>query len=104
VKRLQSDRRSFAIRRQGLLLELRGLVESGRATDQRIADLLKDLKALEGEEPDVLRRDRDALDAVLTPIQQAKLRILEVQVEQRLRELLGRVRGGQGRQGVPRPD
>ena len=96
VRRLQSDRRDLAQRRQGILLEMRGQLESGRATEARVADLLKDLKAIESEEPATLRKDRDALDASLTPLQQAKLRILEAQVEQRLRELMNRVKAGGG--------
>ena len=96
VKKFQSDRRGFAERRHEILREMRRLLESGRATEGRIGELLRDVKAIEGEEPAALRRDVDALDAVLTPIQQAKLRVLQLEIEQKLRELMGRVRQGQG--------
>jgi Spy/CpxP family protein refolding chaperone len=93
IKRLQSDRRSFVLRRSQALNEMRRLLESGRATDARIAELMKDLKTIEAEEPTLLRRNSDSLDAELTPLQQAKLRLLENRVEQRLREVMSRVRG-----------
>jgi len=103
LKKLQSDRREFVQRRRGLLMEMRGLFESGRATEPRIEDLLRDLKKLEADEPMLLRHDRDALDAALSPVQQAKLRILESEVEGRLRQLAGQVRGqgAAGRRGTP---
>jgi hypothetical protein len=97
VKKLQADRRSFVERRHGLMKEMRELLEAGQASEVRIKDLLQQLKALENEEPGTLRRDADALDAALSPVQQAKVRILEVQVEQKMRELLSRVRS----QGAP---
>ena len=36
----------------------------------------------------------EALDAALTPLQQAKYRLLELEVEQRMRDLMNRVREG----------
>ena len=92
VKKLQTDRRAYAQRRQRALQELRRSLQAGSATDARVTELLRELKAVESEEPGALRRDRDALDAALTPIQQAKLRLLEVELERRLRELLNQVR------------
>lgn len=103
LKRLQSDRRSFIERRHEMLMEMRRQLESGRATEARVSELLRDLKALESDEPGVLRRDREALDGVLTPLQQAKLRILEVQVEHKIRELTARVRAGPGGRRNPGP-
>jgi hypothetical protein len=104
LKKLQADRRDFVFKRQSMLRELRSQIESGRATEPRVADVLKDLRTLEADEPAALRRNRDALDAVLTPIQQAKLRILEAQVEQRLREIMGRARAGAGQKGLRPPE
>lgn len=96
VKRLQGDRRSFIERRHEWLLEMRRLLETGRATEPRIGELLRDIKGLEADEPGILRRDLDALDAQLTPLQQAKLRVLQAEVEQKIRDLMARVRAGQG--------
>lgn len=96
LKKLQADRRSFVLRRSQTLGEMRRLLESGRATDARIDALMKDLRTLEAEEPAVQRRNADSLDAELSPVQQAKLRLLESRVEQRLREIVNRVRGDAG--------
>jgi hypothetical protein len=92
VKRLQTDRRAFAQRRQRALQELRRSLQAGSATDARVTELLRELKTVESEEPVALGRDREALDAALAPLQQAKLRLLEIELERRLRELLNQVR------------
>ena len=105
VKKLQADRRAFTQARAQTLGELKRLLESGNATDANVAALMKTLRASEAQEPDVLRRDREGLDALLSPVQQAKLRILENRVEQRLRELVTRTRPDAGnkpfRRAVP---
>jgi len=99
VKRLQGDRRDYAEKRRQTLGEMRRLLESGSSTEPRIADLVDRLRVLEVEGPAALRRDLDAVDAVLTPLQQAKFRLIEARVEQRIRELMARARaqGGGGR-------
>lgn len=96
VKRLQSDRRQLAQRRQRALMEMRKLLQSGIATEGRLEDLLRELKAVESEQPAVVRRDLEAIDGVLTPVQQAKYRILELEVERKIREVMTQMRG-QGR-------
>jgi hypothetical protein len=105
LKKLQSDRRSYTERRRDRLQEMRRLFESGRASEQRIAELMKDVLALEKEQPEILHKDVEALDAVLTTVQKAKLRLLEIQVEQNIRELMNRVRQqqrpGAGRRTLP---
>lgn len=102
VKRLQTDRRQLAQRRQRTVMELRRLLQSGSATDARVSELLRELKAVESEEPAAIRRDRDALDAVLNPVQQAKYRIMEVELERRLRELMNQVRRNAAEPARPR--
>ena len=92
VKRLQDDRRRVVRARFEALSELRRVLQSGSATDARVADLLRMLKTAEIDEPAVIRKDVDAIDAVLTPLQQAKYRVLEVEVERRLREMMSQVR------------
>lgn len=96
VKRLQTDRRGFVQRRHEILQEMRGLLESGRATEARVGELMRELRTSENAEPGVIRKDTEAIDAVLTPVQQAKLRILELQVEQKIRGLASRARPGPG--------
>jgi hypothetical protein len=99
VRRLQSVRRDYAERRRDRIAELRRVLESGTGTEAGIAEQMKGLKALELEEPGAVRREVDAVDAQLSPVQQAKLRLLELRFEQRLRELLRR---GQGQGAGPR--
>jgi hypothetical protein len=92
VKRLQSDRRDLAQRRIRALMQLREQMSAGAATEAQVAALLKDVKAAEAEEPATLRRDRDAIDGALTTVQQAKFRVMEVEVERRIRALMTQVR------------
>ena len=66
-------------------------------------ELLRDVKAAEAEEPGLLRKDRDAIDAVLSPLQQAKFRVLEVEVEHKIRELMNQIRTQRRNQQKPRP-
>ena len=104
VKRLQTDRRGFGQRRMRALVELRRSFDSGNATDAQVGELLKELKAVEAEEPAAIQKDVEAVDAALTPVQQAKFRILEVEVERRLRELMSQVRRKGGPGARARPD
>jgi hypothetical protein len=96
VKRLQTDRRALFLRRNQPLMELRKSLASGEATEARVSELLAQIKSAEAEEPAVLRKDREAVDGVLGPVQQAKFRVLEMEVEHKIRELMGQVRS-QGR-------
>jgi hypothetical protein len=93
VKRLQSDRRQFAQRRQRALQEMRKQLQSGGATEGRLEELLREVKAVESELPTVIRRDLDAIDSVLTPIQQAKYRVLELEVERKIGQIMMQMRG-----------
>lgn len=104
IKRLQTVRRGFVQRRRETMAEMRRLLESGSGTGPRITELITALKVQELEQPAAVRREADAVDAQLTPLQQAKLRLLEARVEQRLRELLQRGQGQNARQSRPRGD
>ena len=90
VKKLQSDRRDYAKRRMQALRLLRKTLLSGSATEAGVVDLLKDLKNASAEERAGTLRNLEVLDAVLTPIQQAKYRVFEAEVDLRLRHLLAR--------------
>ena len=76
-----------------------------------MAELLREVKAAEAEEAATMRRDLDAIDAVLTPVQQAKYRVLEVEVERKIRGAHGRPApaeparpaAGDGRSRSPEP-
>ena len=100
VKRLQTDRRDILQRRQRALMELRRLLASGGATEARVTELLREVKTAEAEEPAILRKDRDAIDGVLSPVQQAKFRVLEVEVERKIRELMGQIRSERPQPGA----
>lgn len=99
VKKLQSDRRDFARRRMQALRLLRKALSSGTATEAGVVDLLKELKAASADERAGTLRNLEVLDAVLTPIQQAKYRVFEAEVDLRLRHLLARSqdRGSSGK-------
>ena len=99
VKRLQGERRTYFLERTRTVREMRRLLRQGGASETEVLDLLKQLKALDADGPAQTRKNLDALDALLTPVQQAKYRVLEVEVEQRMRELMNRVRPRQ----APRP-
>jgi len=104
VMRLHHDRRELVHRRLQNLRELRRLLASGAATEAQVEQRLREAKRLENDEPTTLRRDREAVDAALSPLQQAKFRVLEAEVEQKIRGLRSRMRGRpgpRGRRGVP---
>ena len=92
VKKLQHERREYIVERGRLVREMRRLLQQGGAVEPQVLELLKQAKALDAEGPERSRRSLEALDALLTPLQQAKYRVLESEVEQRMRELLSRAR------------
>lgn len=92
VKRLQKDRRDLAQRRGRAMSDLRRILESGAATEPRVVELMKEVKAVEAEQSETVRKDMDAIDGVLTPVQQAKFRLLEVEVERKIRALMNDLR------------
>jgi hypothetical protein len=103
VKRLQNDRRQYAQRRQRALQEMRRLLQSGGATEGRLEELLRELKVVESDQAPAIRRDMDAVDAVLSPVQQAKYRVLELDVERKIREVMTQMRGQAHPSGRGRP-
>jgi Spy/CpxP family protein refolding chaperone len=92
VKKLQKDRRDFAQRRRQMLQELRRSLASGSATEAKALEQLKNLKTIETDEPPLILKDLRDVDAALTPIQQAKFRVMEIEIEARIRQMLNRVR------------
>ena len=96
VTKLQTERREYHFERTRKMREMRRLLRQGGATEAQVLELLGQVKALDAEGPARARRDLEALDAVLTPLQQAKFRVLELEVEQRMRELVRRARPREG--------
>jgi Spy/CpxP family protein refolding chaperone len=101
VTQLHRDRREALHRRMQGLREMRRLLASGAATEAEVQQKLLELKRLENDEPLRLRRDREAVDAALTPLQQAKFRVLEAEVEQKIRSLRHGRSGRPGRRPAP---
>jgi hypothetical protein len=101
VTRLQRDRREAGQRRVKALQELNRVMKAGGATEARVSDLLREVKAAEVEGPATIRRDMDAIDAVLDPVQQAKYRLLEVEVERKLRGVMQEMRGQNRARSLP---
>jgi hypothetical protein len=92
VRKLQTARREYYLERTRTLREMRRLLQRGGATEAQVLDLLQRLKALDAEGLQEARQDQEALDAALTPVQQAKYRVLEMEVEQRMRAIVSRAR------------
>jgi Spy/CpxP family protein refolding chaperone len=90
VKKLQTERREYLLERTRKVREMRRLLRQGGASEAQVVELLREVQRLEQEGTDTTRRNAAALDAVLTPIQQAKFRVMELEVEQRMRELVRR--------------
>jgi Spy/CpxP family protein refolding chaperone len=88
VNSLQKARREYFRDRAQSLHGMRRLLRSGTATEAQVRQQLEALKTLEAEGPERIREQMDALDALLTPLQQAKYRVFEVEVERRLRVLM----------------
>jgi len=109
VKTLQNERREYLLERARLLHEMRRMLRRGGAPEAEVVKLLEESKRLEAEGSERTRRNLEALDAILTPLQQAKYRVLEGEVEQRVRELTARARAARptrqrNAQPAPRPE
>jgi hypothetical protein len=103
VKKLQAERREYYLERTRAVREMRRLLQRGGATESQVLDLLEQVKALDEDGPLRTRKNLAALDGMLSPLQQAKYRVLELEVEQRMRELMNRVRPRTQRQGARPP-
>jgi Spy/CpxP family protein refolding chaperone len=97
VQKLHADRRDFYLSRARALRRLRLLLGSGTATEAEVLAQLRQLEALEEQGPAKVHRSLETLDAALTPMQQAKYRVLEFEVEHRLRRLIERARSPRAR-------
>lgn len=94
---LQDTRRRQLAERTRIVQDLRRLADRGRAdatARDAIRDRLKALRELEARTVTEVLQAVDRLDEVLDPVQQARLRVLEEQMERRKLELLLRARQG----------
>jgi hypothetical protein len=103
VKRLQTERRDTMQKRGGAVQALRRALRSGTATEAQVTGLLREAKAAELEEAASLKRNREAVDAALTPLQQAKFRVMEAEVDHKLRQLMAEMRSRQERRLDKKP-
>jgi hypothetical protein len=92
VKNWQANRRTHQQRRSSALGEMRRLLERGAATEPRLRELLGELKRADLDQQTTQQKDVEAIDAQLSVEQQAKLRVFEARVQERLREILQRRR------------
>lgn len=92
VSKLQRERREYLMGRVRLMREMRRLLREGGSVEAQVLERLEEYKKLEAEGPERIRRNLEALDAMLTPLQQSKYRVLEADVEQRMRALASRAR------------
>jgi hypothetical protein len=108
VSKLQRERREYLMGRVRLMREMRRLLREGGSVEVQVLERLEELKKLETDGPERIRRHLEALDAMLTPLQQSKYRVLEAEVEQRMRALASRARaarpGSRQRETTPPPN
>lgn len=93
LRALQEVRRRSQAERARIVQELRRLVQR-EGQNGAIADRLEGLRELERRAADDMQRAADDLDEVLEPVQRARLRIFQEQMERRQLELLLRARQG----------
>jgi hypothetical protein len=103
VNKLQKARREYHRERGTTLRQMRQLLRSGAATESQLREAVASLKTLEVEGPARIRERADELDAILSPVQQAKYRVFEMEVERRMRDLMRRGRREPTQEGRPRP-
>jgi hypothetical protein len=106
LKTLQDARRRHQQDRMRLIAELQRLTNPRNPKPADEAELTRRLSALqelESRQPTDLRRAYDGIDEVLTPLQRARFRVLEEQIERRKLELVGRARQNNQRAPTRRP-
>jgi len=103
LKALQEVRRRHQMERTRIVQDLRRLVqgEGDAANRERVTERLTALKELETKSTAEVAQAVERLDEVLEPVQRAKLRILDEQMERRKLELLMRARQGARARAVP---
>lgn len=108
LRALQETRRRNQLERGRIIAELQRMTNTRNPEAASEADLqmrLTALQELEARSAAELRRAYSGIDEVLSPVQQARFRVLEEQIERRKLELLSRARinNQQNRQQNARP-
>ena len=100
LRKLQSGRRQQFMQRQRMLMSLRQTINQQPAADDATIDArLKQYDDLERRHQQELQALHASIDAVLTPRQRARFRVLQEQMERRKLEVLSKAMraGGSGR-------
>ena len=92
-KKLQDHRRDHQRRRMETLRDLQRIVSGPDPGDEDISRLLEALENNRGEFVTQQQADYKAIDAILSIKQRARHRLLEVEIERRLQELVREIRG-----------
>jgi len=96
LRRLQSTRRRFQQERQRMLRELNGLAQrADPSRDEVLLAKLRELDDLAQRAAQQMRERYAELDGVLSPVQRARFRFFEDQLERRKIELLMKLGGRQ---------
>lgn len=102
---LQRLRRRYNQERNRMMREMRPLLQNaGPSRDEAIVQRLKALDDLNVRSLDEIRKAHMQLDEVLNPVQRARFRFFEEELERRKIELLGLINQGRGRGVAPAPD
>ena len=91
-KALQEQRRKSQQDRNRVLQDLRKLALAEKPDEAQIKERMKELRDLEEQGHTDIRKTYDAIDQVLDVRQQARFRVFEAQMEQRLLQLVARAR------------
>jgi hypothetical protein len=100
-KALQDLRRRSLMERNRMLQELRRLTNDPQADEGAMKDRVKTLQDLDDRTRADVRKAYDAIDQVLDVRQQAKFRVFEEAMEQRMLQLITRAR--QANRAKPEP-
>jgi hypothetical protein len=98
-KALQDLRRQTLMQRNRILQELRRLTNDARADESAMKERVRALADLDARHQTELQRAYEAIDQVLDVRQQARFRVFEEQMEQRMLQLITRARAA----NRPRP-
>lgn len=91
-KKLQEHRREHQRRRMEILRELQRTVSAPDPSDGEITPLLEKLQKNQLDFQTEQQADYKAIDAILSVKQRARHRLLEVEIERRLQELVREIR------------
>jgi len=92
-KKLQDTRRSYRQDRMGVLRKLRQTLRFEQAGEGELGPLLDELDVLRDDFATDEKTRYEAIDAILDIRQRARYRILEVELQRRLNEMMRDVRG-----------